>query len=242
MNRNLHEYEKVQRTNVITRMLHRTRYRNLLLFFSEIAEKVNDRPIRVVDVGCGVGKAYNELDRNFDIEYFGVELCKDYVDLAKERYGENDNFVIFHDSIENKYDLFADADVVIGLESFEHIPERIVVRVVEAIADAGVDYFYCTVPNEIGPAILVKNAGSFLMRYGRYKEYEWRETWEAFLCNLDKVGLHGTGHKGFDWRWLAQTIRHNMVIEKITVSPVRGVPRFISPSIGFACKKRLRSA
>ena len=46
------------------------------------------------------------------------------------------------------------------------------------------------------------------------------------------------GHKGFDWRWLAQTLRQNTTIVKMkTSSPANFIPKFISPSIGFICVK-----
>ena len=73
------------------------------------------------------------------------------------------------------------------------------------------------------------------MGYRRYKEYSWAETFAASVYNLDKVERHGTGHKGFDWRWLAQTIRQNCKITQVTTSPLQGIPSCISPSIGFIC-------
>lgn len=74
------------------------------------------------------------------------------------------------------------------------------------------------------------------MGYPRYKEYSWAETFSASLYNLDKVERHGTDHKGFDWRWLAHTLRQNCKIKKITTSPLQIIPRFLSPSIGFICE------
>ena len=96
---------------------------------------------------------------------------------------------------------------------------------------------YVTVPNEIGPAILIKNLGSFLMGYKRYKEYSIQETLYASIYELDRVARHGTGHKGFDWRWLAQTLRQNVTISRKITNPSQFIPKFISPSIGFICLK-----
>lgn len=96
--------------------------------------------------------------------------------LQLSRYGNFDNFTVIDGSIENHFDKFDDADLIISLEGFEHLPEPLVVRTVEAIGKSNFKYLYVTVPNEIGPAILIKNVGSFLMGYGRFREYAWSET------------------------------------------------------------------
>ncbi len=231
----LHGYEEDQGFNLITRILHRTRYRNLEQLLLKLSNK-SKNTIRIVDVGAGPAKVF-EIASNLGIkfEYLGIELRKDFCELATERYSSCDNFEIICDSIENQFDKFDGADIIVGLESFEHIPESIVVRTIEAISVARFKYLYITVPNEVGLAILIKNVGSFLMGYKRYKEYEWRETLAASIYELDKVKRHGTKHIGFDWRWLAQTLRQNVKIVRKTTSPLEIIPKFVSPSIGFVC-------
>lgn len=231
------KYEKTQNFNFITTYLHNIRYKNLLDLFRTIKKKENNK-INVIDIGCGVGKSYELLSANYNINYYGIEANKGFYDIANERYGDFENFEIVCDSVENQFSKFLDSDIVIGLETFEHIPEHLVVRVIEAIAKSNVPLFYCTVPNELGPAVMIKNVGSFIMGYTRHKEYSWRETIASSIYDLDNVGLHGVGHKGFDWRWLAQTIRHNLQIESIKTSPFNFVPKSFSPSIGFIAKSR----
>ena len=230
----MHAYEKTQNFNLITKILHSTRYRNLEKLVTYAAEK--EKKLKIVDIGCGPAKAY-EVIKNLDVDftYFGIDLQEDIIELAKERYKMFDNFEVVCDSIENVFHAFDDADLIIGLESFEHIPEALVVRTIEAIGKSNFKYLYITVPNEVGPAIFIKNVGSFFMGYMRYKEYRWTETFAASIYNLDKVERHRTGHKGFDWRWLAQTLRQNCRIRKVTTSPLQAIPRFLSPSIGFIC-------
>jgi len=231
----MYDYEDRQDFNLITRVLHTTRYRNLKKLITQITK--TNKKIKIVDIGCGPAKTFNvckELD--IDFNYFGIEPSEDLVEIAQSRYSKYDNFSIICDSVENTYETFNDADLILGLESFEHIPEPLVVRVIENIAKSNFKYFYITVPNEIGPAIFIKNLGSFLMGWKRYKEYKWSETIALAFYRLDKVERHGTRHKGFDWRWLAQTLRQNCQIKKITTSPLSIIPRSISPSIGFICK------
>ena len=230
-----HQYEKIQNLNAITRVLHRVRYANLEKLAVRVSNEI-PRTIKIIDIGCGPAKSFKVLsDLGIDFEYKGIELREDYCELALSRYKKKSNFSIVCDSVENQFDKFEDADLIIGLESFEHIPEWLVVRTIEAISKSSFKYLYITVPNEVGPAILVKNVGSLTMGYIRHKEYSWAETFYASIYELDKVERHSTGHKGFDWRWLAQTLRQNVKIVKKTTSPIRLVPKFISPSIGFIC-------
>jgi SAM-dependent methyltransferase len=232
-----HKYEKTQEFNLITRILHRTRYAILEKLVLRIHKECSGT-LKVVDVGCGPAHSYQVLTKlGVDFNFTGIELREDFCELAKSRYGVRDNFTIICDSIENQFDKFEGADLIIGLESFEHIPEWLVVRTVEALKKTSFKYLYITVPNEVGPAILIKNVGSFLMGYTRYKEYSWAETFYASIYELDKVARHGTGHKGFDWRWLAQTLRQNVKIITKTTSPLKIIPKFLSPSIGFICVK-----
>jgi hypothetical protein len=45
---------------------------------------------------------------------------------------------------------------------------------------------------------------------------------------LDHVPPHRTGHRGFDWRWLAQSIRHFMRIREIKKNPFQWVPNMFA--------------
>ena len=78
----------------------------------------------VLDVGCGNGRLYEELeDKN--IKYFGVDSCKKLIDIARERYGENNHnaqfgfFNIFNMPFgENQF------DVAFAVAIINHIPTR----------------------------------------------------------------------------------------------------------------------
>lgn len=233
----LHRYEARQNYNVLTRLLHGNRYRHLLAIARDLAAGRTE-PLRVVDIGCGTAAAYKLLQDRIDLRYCGIELRRDFAELAQARYGTEPGFEVVNVSVTDAYDRLDGADLIIALDTLEHIPEPIVVRVVETIAARRPSVFYCTVPNEVGPAIAIKNVGSFLMGYQRYREYSWRETFFASIYDLDRVGVHRTAHKGFDWRWLAQTLRQNMQIRRTLTSPAPWVPRCVSPSIGFVCAPR----
>ena len=228
-------YEKNQNFNPLVSLLHKTRYRHLINLFTDLSAAHPSRPLNVVDIGCAHAKAFDILNSRFNINYVGIDIDKNFVDVAQQRYSKYENFRIINDSVINHYNELENADAIIALESLEHIPENLVVRIVEQIARAKPTAFMCSVPNEVGPIVLLKNIGSLLTGYMRHKEYRWKETLHAGLFNLDKVETHGTGHKGFDWRWLAQTIRHNMHITKIHKNPFDWLPKTFSFSIIFIC-------
>ncbi len=232
------EYEKNQNFNALVAWLHSLRYKNIIKLFDELEQLNNGNTIRVVEIGCGYAKLYSMLNDRFNIEYTGIELNEFLVEKAIERYQHRPNFTIIHDAVENKIDLINNADVIIALETLEHIPEHIVVRIIEKIAEIGPRVFACSVPVEIGPAIWLKNIGSLFFGYVRHKEYTWKETFWAGLSKLDNLPSHGTGHKGFDWRWLAQTIRHNMKIIKIQGFPFGFLPSGLCTSMFFVAIPR----
>lgn len=230
-----HAYEELQGFNALTRLLHGNRYRHLKRLVDRLARDARG-PLRVVDLGCGPCRAYEVLsDTSVDFTYLGIELRADFCRLARARHGAKPNFRIIKGSMADHLDRFDGADLILALETLEHVPEPLVVRVVEAIGRAQFGHLYVSVPNEVGPVLLAKNIGSWAMRYPRHREYTWRETLHAGFYDLDGVRRHDVGHRGFDWRWLAQTLRQNLRIVETTTSPVPLMPRTLSPSIGFIC-------
>src|SRR5262245_10286823 len=200
-------YEQRQTHNAVISYIHSLRYKYIIDVFEELETALRGTDIRVLEIGCGYAKLFGILDKRFAIRYTGIEKQKDRVDVANQRYLMSSNFSIIHDSATNKglFQEMAHPDIVVALETLEHIPRNDVVRLVENIAEISPRVFVCSVPVEIGPAVWFKNIGSLLMRYDRHKKYSWKETFWAGLYQLDKLAPRRMGHRGFDWRWLAQT-------------------------------------
>jgi SAM-dependent methyltransferase len=230
----LSEYEKNQGFNRITSFFHNVRYRHLIKFFERFPA---NKAIKVVDIGCAHAKTFCLLKDRFSIAYIGIEPSELGV-YAYQRYSSHKNFRIINGLVEDHFLELKEADVILALETLEHIPENIVVRIIEQISLTKSKNFICSVPNEIGPIVWVKNIASLLMGYIRHTEYTWRETFFAGIYKLDRIEAHTNGHKGFDWRWLAQTLRHNMVICKTYSSPVSWLPKILSPSLFFICRPK----
>ena len=233
-----HDYEENQSFNALVRFLHSVRFKTLERVATGLTPAFGPR-LRVLDIGCGPASAYPVLTRlRRDVEYVGVEPRQDFCDLARERYDGESGFEIHQVGICERLDLIDRCDLILGLESFEHILEPEVERIVDAIGRAEFQKLLITVPNELGPAIVLKNVGSLLMGYMRHKEYRWRDTYHAAIYAVDKLPPHVNEHIGFDWRRLKRTLRQQVELTRITTSPWPWVPRAISPSIGFLCKKR----
>ena len=231
-------YEKNQKFNFLVSWLHSYRYKHTLSIFKELSLLKKGKAIKVVEIGCAHAKLYSLLNDKFKIDYTGIEPLSVFVEVAKARHQNNSNFKIIEGTAEKELSKITDVDIVLALETFEHIPEHLVVRIIEEIAKMQPKLLVCSVPVEIGPAIWLKNIGSFLTGYIRHKEYTWRETFWAGLGKLDKLPPHGIGHKGFDWRWLAQTIRHNVKIKEIKKFPLNFIPAGLSTSVFFIAKPR----
>ncbi len=232
------QYDSVMNHNFLVRYLHEIRFKKIIEVFSELSSKKAGEPISIVDIGCANGKLFGVLARQFNVSYLGIEPSKDFVDMARKQYGHCENFQVIQDTVMNHLELLEGKDIIVALETFEHIKEHEVVRIVEAIAEARPAYLVSSVPVEIGPAIWFKNAGSFLFGYSRHLEYTWRETFWSGLYMLDKLEPHDFRHKGFDWRWLAQTIRHNMKIIQFSKFPLNFLPAAFAFSVYFIAKPR----
>lgn len=232
------EYERNQELNRLVSWLHSLRYRDILPVVGRLAEDVGDRPIRLLDIGCAHARLFDVLRSRFPIEYTGIDPIPSMAEAARRRYGRHPRFEIVCDAVENRHDLLENRDAIVALETLEHIPEGAVVRLVEAIARARPRVFVLSVPVEVGPALWLKNLGSLLAGYYRHREYTWGETVWAGLGRLDKVPAHGLGHKGFDWRWLAATVRHNLALRELRRLPVNGLPIWLATSIFLVCEPR----
>jgi SAM-dependent methyltransferase len=233
------DYERRQNFNAVTRWLHGRRYRHSIAVTAELAREL-DRPLRILEVGCGQGKLFGELNRRFDIRYTGIDVEAGFVEAARRQFGHLKNFCAEARPAQDTEFLagLKRPDLIFALETFEHIQEHDVVRIVEALARLKPRRFVCSVPVEVGPVILAKNVGSWLMGYGRHRDYSWRETWAAACYRLESLPPHGNSHKGFDWRWLAQTVRHNFRHVERRHLPANWLPAAFSTSIYLIARPR----
>ena len=227
------EYEKNQDFNWLTRYLHSFRHEIISEYIKEISDTL-ERPLKILEIGCGTGKSFQIINSRFSIDYTGIDLTEDYIATANERYMEYDNakFVAADAALPAFYSPHS-ADIVIALETLEHIPEHNVVRIVENVCKiVQPKLFIASVPAEIGPIIWIKTLGSKIMGYKR-TPYTFSQALNAGFYRLNKLPPHGTSHLGFNWFWLEQTIRHNAPIRETRSLPYRWLPKPFAPTIMF---------
>ena len=120
---------------------------DLSLFQKE--KQLNNKPITVVDIGCGPFKLFKVLNENsLALNYIGIEPRENFVEAATERYNSMNNFQIIKGyaqeiipNINQKIDIFT------GLDCFEHIPEYIVPTLLRSISAKSPKIFACSVHN-----------------------------------------------------------------------------------------------
>ena len=238
---NLNTYITLQNYNRITQFLHSIRYRHLKEFLHAVAP--NHPQMNILEIGCGYGKSLDALkqSKEFNLKnYMGIDIDSQFIEFCQERHPEAEYQFLNANICEyakSNTPLPFSPTAVVTLECFEHIPESEIPGLIQWIASLQCPLFI-SVPNEVGPAILFKNIGSYLMGYVRHQEYTWAETLASCAYKLEQVEPHGTGHKGFDWHWLLAVIHQKFQIFKVGTSPWNFIPRFISPSIYFYCKPR----
>jgi SAM-dependent methyltransferase len=232
-------YEQNQDFNAITRFLHSFRHSLASDLVGEVAAQIPDRPVSVLELGCGTGKTFATINAGHAITYVGIDKDKNAIAAASARYGDLAHAKFISGSAAD-VSHYTKADIVFALETFEHIRERDVVRIVEHVcAEVRPKLFVVSVPVEIGPSVWIKNLGSRLMGYSR-PEYTLKSSFWAGLYNLNRVPVHKNGHAGFNWYWLEQTIRHNAPIRETRSLPYRWLPKMMTPTVMFVAEPHQR--
>lgn len=223
------EYEKMLNFNVVLSWVHSLRYREAI----KVLKKIGNKKIRVLEIGCAHAQLFEVLNKQLDIEYYAIEPNNAFYHEALKRYGNEPNFYIINRNAAEQdcYKSFPKPDVVICLETLEHVQQEEVEKILSAIAASGAALFVCSVPVEVGPAVLLKNLASFFFRYHRHKHYTWQETFWASIYRLDKLPPHNGQHKSFDWRALVSRIRETMLMTDVKYLPLKILSAALANSI-----------
>jgi SAM-dependent methyltransferase len=233
------EYRSNQGASAINRYLHKVRYRELRRFLSLVLTGAEPK---IFEAGCGYGEAVDVIrsvlgGRPF--RYYGVDYWATFIDEANASRSSAEvrfEYRDLRDMADENVQLPESPDCIIALETLEHVTEYDVPKVIDWLARMKAPALI-TVPNEVGPAVLIKNLGSAVMGYRRHREYRMQDTFNAAFGRLERLRAHGTGHLGFDWRWLLSILKQRYRVE-VRTSPLSFVPRSLSPSIFFYCWPR----
>lgn len=127
-------------------------------------------------------------------------------------------------------------DLVTCLETLEHVadPSSVLQLAVDLAAPGAT--IVVSVPIEVGPSVLLKQAGRWLanrrQEYG-YERYRWAELFRAGVlgqsAGLDRVNLHS--HKGFDYRDVREMLRARAAIHRTVYSPIRTLGPVVASTV-----------
>ncbi len=237
-------HELNEKSNCINRFLHGRRYRFVQKW---LRRTYGSGRIRILEIGVGYGRLLDELCPDLDIEYTGIELLDGFYQEAERRHPPSAVCRMIRGSVldgEVQSRLTGSFDVVIALETCEHIRAGELPQVFTLLRSRiSCSYFISSVPIEIGLSILIKNLGSMLLSYGRFREYSLGETLNAALLRIHKLPPHSSEagylrHKGFDWRAYRYLLHQDFEIEQTRSLPFHWMPVCLSTNVIFVALPR----
>ena len=101
-----------------------------------------------------------------------------------------------------------ETDIIVAFDLLEHIEIENRNYLIKSISNLNFKKLFINLPNEFGPAILIKNIGSKLIGYKRDHEYSFADTLNATFYRFNKLSPHIDCHKGLDWRHTAYLLNY----------------------------------
>jgi hypothetical protein len=227
-------YENFKNHNFITRHLHNNKYK----FINDCIKKnFGQKKFSVLDIGSGLSEFYRKFNDIYNFSYFGIEPNKNFFKICNENLSSKSNYKIVCEDIENLLDTLEDSDLILCLDVLEHLNIGLRDKLINKISKMNFKKLIITVPNEFGPAILIKNFGSRLIKYKRDFEYSFIETLKSSIYMFDKLPPHTKYHKNFYWKHLYYTL-YTYFDVTIKTNLNNYLPKSFSPTICFICQKR----
>jgi 2-polyprenyl-3-methyl-5-hydroxy-6-metoxy-1,4-benzoquinol methylase len=213
---------------------------------------------RLLDYGCGDGTFLAQVQDLFP-RALGVDVAGDQIaDCAVRFAGVPGTTFLTTDRLDD--DAHAGRyDVVVCMEVLEHCPDDIQVEVLDRIrrVTAAGGTLVVSVPIEIGPTVMAKQAARALVALGGLKEYSTRERYApAELMRMVFAGADTpftreeyrgdagggrssrfTGHKGFNWRKFERVVASRFDVQRRLFSPMPLMGSLLNSQVWFVCKR-----
>lgn len=205
-------------------------------WFKDVAGKLFNRPVSVLELGCYDAKTISFLP--FPPErYVGFDAnWENGLDIARANY--TDKGYEFHECHSPEEMDFGGAkfDLVVCMETLEHLPEEMLAGYLEKLKSASKGVMLVSVPNEIGLVFL----GKFLVKLLVYREkmnpkYSFGDVVNQVLGRIDRV-VHDD-HKGFSYRRLKEILEKDWKVSMNAI-PFRWLPISLGFSVGMVCNLR----
>jgi len=214
---------------------------------------------RLLDYGCGDG-AFLGLSKGLFETATGIEVDPRWVAKNTERYASDPAFSFYHaDEVAKLAD--GSFDTVFCMEVLEHCTPPVATRVIHAlrrlVADDG--RVIISVPIEIGPSLMLKQAYRAYAALRHHSDYAHRERYRA--DEMVKMVLAGSqtgitrpiikepcpdgstidyhGHKGFNWRTLRERLCEHFDVLETRFSPLPVVQSLLNSQAWFICAPKL---
>jgi len=201
-----------------------------------------------LDYGCADGWILRDLVKNrFVLKGVGVDLDHRMVERAREDSLGDPRLAFYPVGEVNRWGKREGYSLILCLETLEHVeePRRILSLFSELLERGG--FLILSVPIEIGPALLLKQAGRFFTHliggYG-YERYQmWELLWgllgrvERIPSSHQRPDLTYKGHKGFDYRRIGEDLKRFFPRIKKVYSPFPPLGPWFNATIFYVAEK-----
>jgi hypothetical protein len=191
--------------------------------------------LTVLELGCYDAKTIPFLPVP-PKKYLGFDAnWENGLDIARKTY-QNPNYEFFECTNPDEMIVRGEKfNLVICMETLEHIPDEMLEGYLTKIRDATDGLFILTVPNEIGLVFFIK----YLIKLIVFREkinpkYSFSDVMYQTLGWTSRV--KHDDHKGFDYRRLVDRLRRDWQIEEVQAIPFNWMPLSMSFSIGIVCR------
>ncbi len=211
--------------------LHNARY----IWVAENIKKYHCDYENVLEIGCFDGKVIDFLERKPKY-YLGLDAnWEGGLDIANKKWTRFSNYkfrkCVSPEQMQTKDDEF---DITISMETLEHVPPELVSPYLKKISQTTKEYFFVTVPNEIGIVFFFKYIAKKL--FGNAQSYTLSEIFFATLGMTEKVKRNE--HKGFHYGKLINQISNYFDIIEVSGHPLKIAPPFLNFGIGVVARKK----
>jgi SAM-dependent methyltransferase len=233
----------LERGSFLTRLSHRARYARTLDLVGDV------RAALVLDYGCGDAWLLRHAhDRGIARAGWGVDLSPDMRKAAYAAFEGVSGFEFVAPDAMAGTVTREGSDLVFCTETLEHVrdPEGTIDLLCTYLKPGG--RMLITVPIEVGPSLLGKQAGRYLAAlrgdYG-YERYAVRELFDAAVrweprtfpsSHLD-ADTPERGHKGFDFRRIEPMLSARTTIERRVFTPFPALGKFANSTVMWLCRK-----
>jgi 2-polyprenyl-3-methyl-5-hydroxy-6-metoxy-1,4-benzoquinol methylase len=213
----------------------------------------------LLDYGCGDG-TFIALTHDAFRESIGADLDAEQVRGCAERLGSLPRVRFVRIDALRSPEHGGHYDVVTCMEVLEHCPSDVQPGVLDDLARLSRPggAVVISVPIEIGPTLILKQAVRGAAAAAGLTEYAYRERYrlpeflrmvlagptsrierpETVATSADGATVRFHGHKGFNWHALERLIERRFTIERRLYSPVPLTGQWLNSQVWFDCRPK----